>query len=143
VSVDDTLLIGRIVFLVALYLFLLLLAFVLWRELRSRATSATERAPADLLIVEPFETGLDPGDRIPLLAVSTIGRAEGNEIVLRDGFVSDPHARLNWNGKGFVVEDLKSTNGTKINDKTIKKPSAVKLGDFIIFGRVKVQLVGL
>ena len=142
-SVDEALLVGRVAFLVALYLFLLLLALLLRRELRARSTPATERAPADLLIVEPFETGLDPGERIPLLAVSTIGRSEENDVILRDSFLSASHARLSWNGKGWALEDLNSSNGTRINDRNVKRTVAVKEGDTIEFGRVKTRLVSL
>lgn len=142
-NIDDALLIGRIAFLVALYFFLALLAILLWRELRSRVTTATERAPADLLIVEPFDTGLEPGERIPLLARSTVGRDEENEVTLDDGFLSSRHATLAWNGKGWVLEDLESLNGTLVNGKVVKKPVAIKPGDTLQFGRVKVKLVPL
>jgi hypothetical protein len=140
-SVDEALLVGRVAFLVALYLFLVLLAVLLWRELRTHAAPATERAPADLLIVEPFDTGLDPSERIPLLAVSTVGRGEENDIVLRDSFLSSTHARLTWNGRGWTIEDLNSSNGTRVNEKPVRKPMAVKEGDTIEFGRVRAKLV--
>jgi hypothetical protein len=140
-SVDEALLVGRVAFLVALYLFLIVLALLLRRELRSRSTPATERAPADLMIVEPYETGLDPSERIPLLAVSTIGRAEDNEVVLRDSFLSATHARLTWNGRGWSLEDLNSSNGTRVNNRPVRKPVAVREGDTIEFGRVKTKLV--
>jgi FHA domain len=140
-SVDEALLVGRAAFLVALYLFLLLLALLLRRELRSRGVPATERAPADLLIVEPYETGLDPSERIPLLAVSTIGRADDNDVVLHDSFMSATHARLTWNGRGWSIEDLNSSNGTRVNSRPVRRPVAVKAGDTIEFGRVKAKLV--
>lgn len=142
-SVDEALLVGRAAFLVALYLFLLLLALLLRRELTARSTPATERAPGDLLVIEPYDTGLDPGERVPLLAVSTIGRGEENDVILRDGFLSVEHAKLSWNGKGWVLEDLKSTNGTLVNDKPVRKTVAVKEGDTLQFGRVKTRLVSV
>jgi hypothetical protein len=140
-SVDDALLLGRVLFLVALYLFLAALAVLLWRELRSRVSTATERAPADLLIVEPFDTGLEPGERIPLLAVSTIGRDSENDVVLQDSFLSTYHAKLSWNRRGWVLEDLGSTNGTRVAGKPVRKAMAIKTGETIEFGRVKVKLV--
>ncbi len=142
-SVDDALLAGRVAFIVALYLFLLVLALLLWRELRVKGVRTTERAPADLLIVEPFDTGLDPGERIPLLALSSIGRGQENDVTLDDSFLSADHARLSWNGRGWVLEDLNSTNGTRLNGKSVRKAMAVKAGDMIEFGRVKVKLVQL
>ncbi|GAC1319965.1 MAG: hypothetical protein NVS2B16_16610 [Chloroflexota bacterium] len=140
-NVDDALLVGRVAFLAALYFFLILLALILRRELRVSVVSDEERAPADLLVVDPAESGLDAGERIPLLALSRVGRSDDNEIVLNDTFVSTQHARLAWNGRGWMVEDLGSTNGTRVNGKPVRKTMAVKPGDTLEFGRVKGRLV--
>lgn len=140
-NVDDALLLGRIIFVAALYAFLLLLALLLRRELRGTTVAAEERAPADLLVVDPAETGLDAGERIPLLALSRVGRSEENDVVLNDTFVSTQHARLAWNGRGWTVEDLGSTNGTRVNGKQVRKTAVVKPGDTLEFGRVKSRLV--
>lgn len=142
-SVDDALLIGRVLFVAALYGFLVVLALVLRRELAVRAARADERAPGDLLVVEPFETGLDPGERIPLLAVSRVGRSDDNDVILTDTFVSSEHAKLVWNGSGWVLEDLGSTNGTRVNGKQVKRAIPINPGDTIEFGRVKAKLVPL
>lgn len=143
-TVDEILLVARIAFVAALYLFLVVLALLLRRELRSRTSSATERAPADLLVVDPHETGYEVGERIPLLSTSTIGRLPENTVVMDDGFVSGEHARLQWNGKGWVLEDLRSTNGTEVNGHPVKGAMAVNPGDAIALGRVvKLKLVPL
>lgn len=142
-NVDNALLLGRVLFVAALYLFLLMLALLLVRELRSQTSSADQRAPGDLLLVDPAETGWDAGERIPLLILSRVGRSSDNDIVLNDSFVSTEHARVAWNGRGWTVQDLESTNGTRINSKQIKRSTAVKPGDTIEFGRVKCKLVTL
>lgn len=125
----------------ALYVFLFLLAMLLRRELRAPATVADERAPGDLIVVEPHETGFEAGERIPLLARSSIGRSAENDLVLNDSFVSADHAKIIWNGKGWVLEDMGSTNGTRVNGKQVKRTSVIKPGDTVEFGRVKVKLV--
>lgn len=130
-------------FVAALYLFLIVLALLLRRELTARAATSDERAPADLLVMEPYETGYETGERIPLLASSTLGRESENAIVLDDTFVSGQHARLLWNGKGWVLEDLGSTNGTHVNGNAVTRAAAVKPGDVIEVGRVKLKLVPL
>ena len=142
-SVDDLLLLGRIAFVVALYVFMAVLALLLRRELRVRSSRSDERAPGDLLLMEPYETGLEPGERIPLLAVSSIGRGDDNTVVLVDSFVSTRHATLSWNGSGWVLEDLGSTNGTRVNGKQVRKSTPVKSGDIVEFGRVKTKIVPL
>lgn len=142
-NVDGILLLGRVAFLAALYLFLLLLALLLRRELRGGTSAQDDRAPGDLLVIEPAQSGYDVSERIPLLRVSSVGRDEGNAVVLEDTFISGEHARLMWNGRGWTVQDLESTNGTYVNGKRIKKSAAVRPGDTLQFGNVKVKLVAV
>jgi hypothetical protein len=142
-SVDDILLLGRIAFIVALYLFLLALAILLRRELRTRSLAQGERAPGDLLVVEPGETGMEAGERLPLLSTTSIGRDGANDIVLDDTFVSAQHANITWNGNGWVLQDLGSTNGTRVNGKEVRKAVPVKPGDVVEFGETKFKVVEL
>ena len=65
-----------------------------------------------------------------------IGRDENCDIALPQySRVSRRHARLRFDGKSFVVEDLGSTNGVKVEGKDVKSAvlqsgSRVQLGDF-------------
>lgn len=49
----------------------------------------------------------------------TIGRTEGNDIVIDNLAVSGLHARIDKTGDVYVLTDLQSTNGTFVNDKNI------------------------
>ena len=140
-TVDDILLLGRVAFVVALYLFLLALALLLRRELRVRSLSQGERAPGDLLMMEPGETRMEAGERIPLLSTTRVGRDSGNDVVLDDTFISAEHATISWNGKGWVLTDLGSTNGTRLNGKDVRRSVAIKPGDLLEFGQIKMKLV--
>jgi Nif-specific regulatory protein len=44
--------------------------------------------------------------------VVRIGRAEGNDLVLKDGLVSSDHAQVLFTGEKFLLRDQRSTNGT-------------------------------
>jgi pSer/pThr/pTyr-binding forkhead associated (FHA) protein len=50
----------------------------------------------------------------------TMGRAEGNDIVLDDREVSRRHARLLVDRDGIVVEDLGSGNGTYVGGRAVQ-----------------------
>ncbi len=64
----------------------------------------------------------------------TIGRKEGNTIRLTERNVSRRHARLaKANGK-FVVEDLHSYNGVKVNGQRIGGETSLEPGDQITIG---------
>ncbi|MCA9602541.1 MAG: FHA domain-containing protein, partial [Myxococcales bacterium] len=45
----------------------------------------------------------------------TVGRVQGNDIILPKGNVSKRHARVVLKDGRFIVVDLKSTNGTYVN----------------------------
>ena len=68
----------------------------------------------------------------------TIGRVQGNDIVLPKGNVSKRHARIVLKDQKFIIVDLKSTNGTYVNGRKITSPLVVKdsdkiyIGDFIV-----------
>src|SRR5258706_11123639 len=68
----------------------------------------------------------------------TIGRVQGNDIVLPKGNVSKRHARIVLKDNKFIIVDLKSTNGTYVNGRKITSPLVVKdsdkiyIGDFIV-----------
>jgi pilus assembly protein CpaF len=64
----------------------------------------------------------------------TIGRVQGNDIVLPKGNVSKRHARIVLKDGKFIVVDLKSTNGTYVNGRKITSPLVVKENDKIYIG---------
>lgn len=66
--------------------------------------------------------------------VFTIGRAENNDIILRDGASSGYHAVLKLTDCGdFAVSDLESTNHTKVNGERVSTLTLMN-GDVIQFG---------
>ena len=64
----------------------------------------------------------------------TIGRVQGNDIILPKGNVSKRHSRIVLKDNRFIVVDLKSTNGTYVNGRKITSPLVVKTGDKIYIG---------
>lgn len=48
-----------------------------------------------------------------------LGRAPGCDIVLNDPTVSRRHARLRFRDGNWVLQDLRSTNGTALNEATV------------------------
>lgn len=66
----------------------------------------------------------------------TVGRVEGNDVILDDPSISRRHAqlRLSAAGNGFTVLDLRSSNGTFVDGQRIKRSecaesSIVRFGD--------------
>ena len=62
------------------------------------------------------------GDPIPLLKPQlTVGRRESSDIVLRFPNVSGSHCELSIDGGYWMVRDLGSSNGTKVNGTRVSE----------------------
>ena len=70
----------------------------------------------------------------------TIGRDGGCDLVLADLSVSRRHARLERDGSGWLLTDLGSTNGTRLNGWLVSCPVPVRAGDQVSFGTVSFLL---
>ena len=63
----------------------------------------------------------------------SIGRLPGNTVIIDHPAVSGRHARVYREVNDYVLEDLKSTNGTFVNDKPIERHLLLE-GDLILIG---------
>ena len=145
-------------FLAVLYLFLLWVARSALRDLRGAGSVSSLQAPvssvpqdatglhsassigvADLsgraprLVVERAP-GHDPGMIYDLDGDVVLGRGERAEIRLEDPFASSRHARVYQQGNILVIEDLRSTNGTYLNEELLETPRPLHPGDRIRIG---------
>ena len=78
---------------------------------------------------------LPNGKRIPLgEAPIVIGRATDAGVQLTDTSVSRRHAEVRPSGDGFVVVDLGSTNGTRVNGAGLSSERKLADGDTISVG---------
>ncbi len=153
-AADETLLILKIVFLVALYGFILLVV-------RS-ATKDIGGAPQESIILGAAEAsalreelgvrprpprlhvlagpGLPAGRNIDIGGVTVIGREDGVGIHLDgDEFASGQHARVEPRADGVWVEDLGSTNGTFVNGERVTA-QRLRAGDVLRVGQTELKL---
>jgi pSer/pThr/pTyr-binding forkhead associated (FHA) protein len=72
-------------------------------------------------------------------AVKTVGRAPRADFILDVALVSRLHCRLTAGDEQLEVFDLKSTNGTYVNDKRVEKAKLAK-GDRLRIGRVEMTV---
>ena len=68
----------------------------------------------------------------------TIGRLSGCEVVLTDKGASRKHAQLRLRDGGWVLTDLGSTNGTRLNGQTIQSRELAD-GDKITIGTTVLE----
>ena len=72
----------------------------------------------------------------------TVGRAPDNAIHIDDHSVSGRHAELRAAQKTYLLRDLGSTNGTRINGAATTEATTLHPGDRIRFGAVDARFEG-
>ena len=150
-------------FLAVLYLFLLWVAWSALRDLRrgragaaqadrARYADATGMYSATDQLVDSDPNGFEPrllverapghqsGTSYDVSGGATLGRGDV-EIHLEDPFASSQHARIARQGHVLVIEDLGSTNGTRLNGRPLKGAARVRAGDVLDLGRITFKLV--
>ena len=75
---------------------------------------------------------------LSLESVTSIGRAKANDIVLEDVAISSQHCRVRPENGSFVVHDLRSTNGTFLNERRVTRSPLVS-GDILKVGETSLQ----
>jgi hypothetical protein len=85
---------------------------------------------------------LATGQRFELIGDSVkIGRHESCAIVFADSNVSRVHAQIQHDLTGWLVVDLGSTNGVKVNGTKILKGELLADGDELTFGTTTARFV--
>lgn len=146
-SFDWFILALRLAFIALIYIFLYQVARVSIRELVAIGSSARDDAspgmsgsPSALEVVDPAESSLAIGSRLPLDHYSTVGRRDDNTIVIDDAFISGAHAQITFDHRGWWLQDLGSTNGTTLNGAPVRSKVQVRHDDIVQFGRVSLRV---
>ncbi|MCB2361890.1 FHA domain-containing protein [Clostridium estertheticum] len=82
------------------------------------------------------------GAVIPLNDQLSIGRKADNLLILGDKYVSSQHAKIYLKNTDYILQDLRSTNGTIMNNKTVKDTVYIKKGDVIKIGTSTFKVIG-
>jgi hypothetical protein len=95
------------------------------REARAR------RAARAILVVGEKRVLVPPGGAV-------LGRSRECDVVLDDSGVSRRHAEIRPSGEGWTVRDLGSTNGVRLNDRTLRGAQPLQLGDRLELGSTEI-----
>ncbi|WZN63651.1 SMAD/FHA domain-containing protein [Chloropicon roscoffensis] len=113
------------------------------------ASKATRRQTSAKVVLKPIgdnnadyviRSGLNQPPQataITLMAgTSVVGRDEASDLIIPIPTVSGSHAKVEVLGDSVYVTDLKSTNGTFVQDEKIKPETKteVKVGQSVTFG---------
>lgn len=127
----------RVLLAMSLYAFLGWALYTLWYELRAQGILLSSRK------VPGIHLNIQIGDESPAqryFAQSEIllGRDSHCDLPLSDETVSVRHARLSHHHGQWWLEDLGSTNGTRLNREKVTIPTVVINGDYIECGKASI-----
>ncbi len=144
-----TLTLLRLGLLVALWLFVFGVLSTLRRDLFAEATRPSRRTP----VAPRTRSRLHPRRGAHLVVALadgstrriglgdepiTFGTADDNTVVLDDDFTSGHHARIVRRERGWVIEDLGSTNGTWVERRRITAAAPISDGMHVRVGRTEI-----
>ena len=109
---------------------------------RTKAESDALQSPAEWALVAYAGAAL--GRVFPLIRGEVIvGRAPKSGVALLDGEVSRQHVRIQVEEGRVQVEDLGSTNGTRVNGELVRGSVDLRAGDRLAIGGHVLKLVFL
>jgi hypothetical protein len=101
-------------------------------RVRGEVEEAHGRRPAPALIAVA-------GRRLPVPSHgATIGRSRECDIVLDDVGISRRHAEIMPGSDGWTVADLGSTNGVRLNGRTVRGTQSLQPGDRVELGSTEI-----
>jgi len=129
----------RLIAALALYAFLGWTLYVLWQDVRKQGRAlAVRRVPGVSLTLRYGREA--PKQHYFFQPEISFGRDPGCDIFLDDDTVSTRHAQLSFHHNQWWLSDLASTNGTMLNDTTVKTPTVLASGDEIKCGDTQIAV---
>jgi len=127
----------RLLMAAAVYIFIGWALWTIWQDLRQEGQNAlAHRFPAIRLEVRTRNRVL--ASRTFSKSEIILGRNPECDISINDETASAQHARLSYHHNQWWVEDLSSTNGTKLNKEKLTVPTVLTSDDEIQCGKTKV-----
>jgi hypothetical protein len=69
---------------------------------------------------------------------ASLGRTDENNVIIIDPGVSRRHARIRGSEGVYAVEDLGSSNGTRLNGERLETPEVLRDGDYVQIGETTI-----
>jgi hypothetical protein len=105
-----------------------------------RHQSALEEVGAGAGLRRPKAIVVADGKRLVVGPTGAVlGRSRECDIVLDDSNVSRRHAEISPSGTAWLIEDLGSTNGVRVNGRTVDGPHPLEGGDRVQLGTVDLR----
>jgi hypothetical protein len=129
----------RVMLAACLYTFLGWALYILWKELQIKGLElAARKAPSLSLTIQA--EGVKSMPRVFHQSDISAGRDPSCEIYLNDDAVSARHFHMGYHHGQWWLEDLNSSNGTRLNQVLIATPTVITTGDQIECGHTAIVI---
>jgi class 3 adenylate cyclase len=114
-------------------------------RIKSLGTSGAAAAAVARTLYRPAavaaaELVMEDGRALPLDEHGLrIGRMPDNDLVVDDNLVSRHHCAITGTPAGFVLTDLQSTHGTKVNGERLTMARPLTDGDELVVGETRIR----
>jgi len=108
-------------------------------QMTAAALSEKQQEQAFLRVLVGDAAALVPDTLFTLSPVTSLGRSNGNTIVVDDGYASAEHALITLRGQHWWLEDLGSRNGTLLNNMPVNEAIVLSVGDIITIGDTQLK----
>lgn len=132
------LLVLRSVLVVALYIFLIWVFWILWQDLKQQSKKIEQNQQPPLKISVQIREEIQEIDFNS--AEITIGRDPHCDCFINSKTVSTHHALLRFAQNQWWLQDLESTNGTLLNQEPVSSQTVIASGDTIQCGEALITI---
>lgn len=128
----------RILMVIALYGFIGAAIWLLWKSITGHGKAESEEVIPALSLTSTLLG--DQASKIFTTSEVIIGRSPECDFILPHELVSARHGRFSYHHNQWWYEDLKSTNGSYLEDLRIEEPIVVKDGDILFCSEVEIYI---
>lgn len=137
-SIEFIIWVLRLILVGLVYLFV-------WRIMRimmkgSQHDSLISDLGAYLVVSDPGQSKLTRGQVFILDVHTTIGKSDDNLIVIDNPYVSSHHAAIQFIEDRWIIREIRSSNGTFINNLKLVSPVVLAHNDIISIGPTKFRM---
>lgn len=123
---------------ICLYGFLIWAVYTIWVDLQTQVTILQSRKTPVLSLA--ITNMLDDQPNSFSIPEVVIGRSPTCGYIIHNETVSSTHARLAYHHDQWWIEDLRSTNGTFLNDEKITTATVIMNDDDLRCGQVSMRV---
>lgn len=134
----------KVLIIVIIYFIIFWALKIMYKDIKggNKKKNSIKRFGLEVVRMGQGNSILKIGSVIPISTKLTIGRKPDNQLVLNDQYVSGYHAKIFLRNNDYIIQDLKSTNGTVLNGNKLEKMTYLSIDDEIIIGEYVFKVIG-